>query len=184
MNTCPFILNASPAKCKDEPRPPMAKLSLPGCARAKASNSLRLLALRDGWATKMDGEVDTMVKGVKSRTGSNGNCGYSEALMVWLVKLINRFKPSAGDRATVSAAKLPPAPGRFSTTTGRPNCSAKACEMARAMVSVVPPAGAPTQILTGALAVLWAHAPPPASTDPTANINATQARTTGTPTQA
>jgi hypothetical protein len=30
--------------------------------------------------------------------------------------------------------------------------------MARAMVSVVPPAGAPTQILTGATAVVWAHA--------------------------
>ena len=104
--------------------------------------------------------------------------------MVWLVKLINRFKPSAGDRATVSAAKLPPAPGRFSTTTGRPNCSAKACEMARAMVSVVPPAEAPTQILTGALAVLWAHAPPPASTDPKAKVKPTQTRAAVTPTQA
>jgi hypothetical protein len=82
--------------------------------------------------------------------------------MVWLVKLINRFNPSGWERATVSAAKFPPAPGRFSTTTGRPNDSAKACDMARAMVSVVPPAGAPTQIFTGAKTEVcaWARGKP------------------------
>ena len=61
--------------CKDEPSAPMAKFSWPGLALASLTNSAALLAGTLGWATKIDGEVDTMVSGVKSLTGSNGKLG-------------------------------------------------------------------------------------------------------------
>src|SRR5262249_53946529 len=59
------------------------------------------------------------------------------------------IKLSGGDFATASAARLPPAPGRFSTITGRPSDAESGDAIARAMVSVVPPGEAPTRILIG-----------------------------------
>jgi len=69
--------------------------------------------------------------------------------MVWLVKLTSSAYPSGADFATASAARLPPAPGRFSTSTGRPSDAASGVAIARAMVSVVPPGEAPTNSLIG-----------------------------------
>src|SRR3954468_19218818 len=71
--------------------------------------------------------------------------------------------PSGADLATASAEMLPPAPGRFSTSTVRPP-SARPSSWAsrRAMVSVVPPGGAPTRMRTGT-AVPWAKARPVAA---------------------
>ena len=138
----------------------MAKLSWPGFSLANFTKSATFFTGKPGWATKIEGEVDTMVKGVKSLIGSNGKLGYSDALMAWLVKLINNVLPSGAALATMSAAKLPPAPGLFSTTTTRPSCCPKACAKVRAMVSVVPPAGAPTKIRTGTELAVCACATP------------------------
>src|SRR5229473_68349 len=69
--------------------------------------------------------------------------------MVWLVKLTSSAWPSGADFATASAARLPPAPGRFSTSTGRPSDDESGCAIARAIVSVVPPGEAPTRSLMG-----------------------------------
>ncbi len=44
---------------------------------------------------------------------------------------------------------LPPAPARFSTTTGRPSVSPTMRPMTRASVSVVPPDGLPTTMVMG-----------------------------------
>src|SRR6516162_7176162 len=77
--------------------------------------------------------------------------------MVWLVKATRSVDPSAGDFATASAARLPPAPGRFSTITGRPSDAESGDAIARAMVSVVPPGEAPTRSLIGLLEESWAR---------------------------
>src|SRR5689334_509962 len=69
--------------------------------------------------------------------------------MVWLVKLTSSVCPSGAAFATVSAARLPPAPGLFSTITGCPSAAASSLAIARAIVSVVPPADAPTRMRTG-----------------------------------
>src|SRR5215472_17698205 len=71
--------------------------------------------------------------------------------MVWLVKATRSVDPSGDDFATASAARLPPAPGRFSTITGRPSDVEIGVAIARAMVSVVPPGEAPTRSLIGLL---------------------------------
>ncbi|MNT54381.1 hypothetical protein D3C72_1915420 [compost metagenome] len=93
----------------------------------------------------------TQVSGVKSLMGSNGSVLYRLALMAWLVKLISRVLPSGTALATASAAMLPPAPGRFSTITVRPNRRPISVARVRASVSVDPPAGAPTRMRTGAV---------------------------------
>ena len=46
-------------------------------------------------------------------------------------------------RARVSEASVPPAPGRFSTTTGWPSVAASDGAISRATISVVPPAPKP-----------------------------------------
>src|SRR3954468_12051215 len=52
--------------------------------------------------------------------------------------------PSGGLFATTSAARLPPAPGRFSTTTGWPSVSESFAPRARARMSLGPPGVKPT----------------------------------------
>jgi hypothetical protein len=67
--------------------------------------------------------------------------------VVWLP--IMSVYPSAGDFATASAAIMPLAPGRFSTTTDCPRASVSFCAMILAATSVPPPAAKPTSIFTG-----------------------------------
>ena len=52
---------------------------------------------------------------------------------------ISRVCPSAGARATASAAIAPAAPGRFSTTNSWPKVSPSGWAISRAMPSVLPP---------------------------------------------
>ncbi len=59
--------------------------------------------------------------------------------------------PSAALCATACEPIVPPAPGRFSTTTFCPNFSPSFCESARARMSVAPPAGKGTIMRTGLL---------------------------------
>ena len=67
VSTSPSMLVAHPSV----PASNMKEL----IALAKAISSFILLAGTDGCATSMEGEVDTIVRGVKSLIGSNGNCG-------------------------------------------------------------------------------------------------------------
>ena len=67
--------------------------------------------------------------------GSPAACRWSPGSSVW---------PSGVARAAASAAMLPPAPGRFSTTTGWPSRSPAPGRPARAVTSVLPPAAKPT----------------------------------------
>src|SRR5688572_28958754 len=53
-----------------------------------------------------------------------------------------RVWPSGAARATCSAATTPPAPGRFSTTKGRPKASASLAASMRASTSGLPPGAA------------------------------------------
>jgi len=52
--------------------PATATLSLPGWALARAISSATLLALNDGRATRIAGELAIWLMGVKSLTGSKG----------------------------------------------------------------------------------------------------------------
>src|ERR1051325_10457915 len=57
--------------------------------------------------------------------------------------------PSASARAAASVPTVPLAPARFSTTTGPPRVSASFWPTSRATMSVPPPGGKATMILTG-----------------------------------
>ncbi len=62
---------------------------------------------------------------------------------------MSKVYPSGGDFATASAPMVPPAPPRFSTTTGWPSASESLCAMGRAKMSVDPPGGNGTTSFSG-----------------------------------
>src|SRR5690242_18309160 len=64
--------------------------------------------------------------------------------------------PSGADFATASAAMLPPAPARFSTTTGAPSARPRGPAMARATTSGWPPGAKGTTSFTGWAGAHWA----------------------------
>jgi hypothetical protein len=74
---------------------------------------------------------------------------YSAALMAAVVPTSNKVVPSGADFATASVARLPAAPGRFSTMHGWPSRSASHCPMSRAKISEAPPGANPTTIRSG-----------------------------------
>ena len=59
----------------------------------------------------------------------------------------NIVVPGSGPLAAIDVA----APGRFSTTTGWPNCSFNFCAISRAMKSTAPPGTKPTTMRSGLL---------------------------------
>jgi len=61
------------------------------------------------------------------------------------------IEPSAGPLATYAWARLPPAPGLFSTTTDWPMFSPSFLAITRAAMSADPPAAKPTTMVTGFL---------------------------------
>src|SRR5262245_12425137 len=62
--------------------------------------------------------------------------------MLWMPgDVISSVWPSGSALATTSAPMFPPAPGRFSTTTGWPSVLASSSPTARARTSTSPPAG-------------------------------------------
>ena len=63
--------------------------------------------------------------------------------------LARKVSPSAALRRTATVAMLPPAPGRFSTTTGWPSTGVRAFASARARTSVAAPGGKATTMRTG-----------------------------------
>src|SRR5262245_63895206 len=69
--------------------------------------------------------------------------------MACALLIISAVVPSLGARATASAAVVPPAPTRFSTTTGWPRISESGCATMRAAMSVPPPAPKPSTMRIG-----------------------------------
>ena len=87
--------------------------------------------------------------GTKLFSGLNGTDLYTWALSVSVLELVIRSVwPSAGARATKSAAMLPLAPALFSTSTGWPSARASSGAMVRAIASIDPPAGTVTTRFT------------------------------------
>ena len=70
---------------------------------------------------------------------------------------ITRVWPSPGDLATLSAPMLPPAPGRLSTTTGKPSWAFSLNKRAR--MSGAPPEGKVTTRRKGLVGKACAEAP-------------------------
>ncbi len=89
----------------------------------------------------MLGTEATMMTGAKSPIGSKGSLPNSPGFMAKELLTMSSVYPSAGDFATNSAAILPLAPGRFSTTTVWPTRLPSSWPSRRASASVPPPGG-------------------------------------------
>ena len=94
----------------------------------------------------------------KSRAGSKPGFFMTRGRieMVWSCDR-KKVLPSGAAAFRACAAIRPPAPARFSTTTGVPSWSLSLSARMRAIASVPPPGGKPTITLTAAV---WAMAPP------------------------
>ena len=68
--------------------------------------------------------------------------------MAMVLVAMRRVWPSAGARATSPAPRLPAAPGLFSTITGWLHCAERLGWIIRTMMSLPPPGGYGTTILT------------------------------------
>jgi hypothetical protein len=80
----------------------------------------------EGCTTSSASASATSATGAKSATGSYGSFASRLTLTAWVPTLpITRVWPSGADFATASAPMLPPAPVRFSTTTGWPQASVR-----------------------------------------------------------
>ncbi|MDT4856481.1 hypothetical protein FQZ97_908720 [compost metagenome] len=77
---------------------------------------------------------------MKSLTVSNGRLLNRPAVTAVPLDMRNMVWPSGSERATVSAATTPPAPGRFSITTDCASSSESFCATMRAVRSPTPPA--------------------------------------------
>ena len=96
----------------------------------------------------------------KSRAGSKPGFFMTRGRMemVWSCDK-NTVLPSGVAAFKACAAIRPPAPARFSTTTGTPSWSLSLSARMRAIASVPPPGGKPTNTFTGPV---WAVTPPTA----------------------
>src|SRR5215831_6099852 len=83
--------------------------------------------------------------------------------MAWALLIIKAVYPSFGEMATELAAVVPPAPGRFSTTTDCPRISESGRATMRAAMSVPPPGPKPTVMRIGRVGQSCAGAGAPAS---------------------
>ena len=146
-----IILKSSPAMCPGEPVPDEPCVSWPGRARASAISSLTELTGSEGCTTSTFGITATCVIGAKSVSGLYGRFLYRLALIVRPFAAISMVYPSPSAFAVASAAMLPLAPARLSTTTGCCSASVSFCATTRAMMSVEPPAANPTMKRSGRL---------------------------------
>ena len=104
------------ARCDSEPLPIELKLYLPGFFFSSASSSVTLLTLSSGLTTSTLGCVTSCVMGAISLCGSYGRFENRSVLIAsGPPMLMPRVAPLGAAFATTSAARLPPAPGLFST---------------------------------------------------------------------
>ncbi len=102
-------------------------------------------------ATSATGWVAIMLTGANSFAVSYGSEWLIAGLISSELVAISSVCPSGADLATAAVARMVPAPGRFSITTGLPPQRADNCSpRMRATTSVGPPAANGTRIFTGA----------------------------------
>src|SRR3712207_2369872 len=133
----------------EEPLPAEPADSRPGAARAAAVSSSRERHGRDGFTATTFGVSISSDTGAKAR-GSKGKEGNSHAFTAsGPSEPTSSVWPSGSDFATTSAPRLPPAPGRLSTTKGWPNTVVSRAASGRATESAKPPGGNGTTMRTG-----------------------------------
>jgi hypothetical protein len=152
MLTPAVALICSIARWKEEPTPMLAKFSVPGLARALASSACTESTPSEGRVSSSTVSAPTGETGTRSRSGSksSGRCA-AAAMTRPEVAQNSRLCPSGVDLAIADAAMLPPAPPRFSTTTGLPSAAPSFSPSRRAMASVLAPGGKQTVMETGRL---------------------------------
>ena len=122
-----------------KPAPVEAKLCRPGSRRSKASSSAKSDTPSEGGTISTCGTRAMKDTGSMSRTGSYRSEGNSAGAIDCVLPVVSsRVWPSVA-RATASAATVPPAPVRFSTTTFCPSAACKPGASSRAVMSVTPP---------------------------------------------
>ncbi len=127
---------------------------------AIATSSATVLAGKDGVTTSSSGTVTSSEIGAKSSGVLNGILAKSDGFTAWAKAPIRSVWPSGAALATVSSPIMPPAPGRFSTTTVSPSASCSLGAMKRAVVSAPPPGEYGTTSRMGLLGNVWARARP------------------------
>ena len=143
------VLNNSAARFWVVPTCGVPMLSLPGLARAHASNSASVLNRPPSATTSTRSKVASMDTGAKSASVSNGSDLNSAALTAVPLDTSSSVWPSGSARATSSPATTPPAPGLLSTTTGWPRAAAIFWPTVRAVRSAAPPGALGTTIRSG-----------------------------------
>src|SRR5215472_11094518 len=109
-----------------------------------------LLTGSDLFTTRHIGSSTACVNGVRLATCSAGKFFDSTGATLRAAAVpSSSVVPSGSARATVTAARTPPAPGRLSTTTGSFVAAVKASPTAWATTSPAPPAASGVMILTG-----------------------------------
>ena len=131
------------------PTPEEAYLKSPGLAFIAATSSATVLTGTWLPTTSTLGTVTIMPTAVRSLSGSKLSLSRCGAIACPVLVATSRVWPSAGALAVRSAAIVLDAPGRFSTMKLPLRPSAIFSASRRAMMSVPPPALAPTMILTG-----------------------------------
>jgi hypothetical protein len=132
---------------------------MPGFFFAIATSAFTERAGTDGCETSTSGERLIGATAAKSRNGSYGSFRYSEELIVCVCKSVKkRVWPSGAALATISAAIVVPAPGRFSTITCWPRLFVISAAVVRANVSVAPPGANGTSMRIGLFGKLCACA--------------------------
>src|ERR687896_2658497 len=119
MSSCAVVLRSSPHRWLVVPAPPEAKLSASGFALASAMTSVIDFAGSCGCATQRFGVVAALMTGVRSFCGLYAISLYSHWLVARMAEgAMSTVCPLGSPLATMAAPTLPPAPGRFSITTG------------------------------------------------------------------
>ena len=98
------------------------------------------MAGKRGFTTSASGVAPTTVMTVKSSMAWKGIFLKIAGLITWLFETKPSVCPSGAALAMAEAPMTPPAPGRFSITTGWPKARPSATEAERAMVSTPEPA--------------------------------------------
>ncbi len=120
------------------------------CWRAYSTNSFGVFTGSLSCTAISSAPEGNIVTGARSLSGLKGSLRYSTRAAQTVVEMVTRkVWPSGGDFATKSAAIVPLAPVRFSTTTGWPNLRDRNSPYWREKLSVRPPVAVPTTMRIG-----------------------------------
>ena len=134
--------NNSLARWPNEPVPADANSTGTGCCFTYSIKLFKSLAGTAGLTTINSGAVDTSATGEKSFTPSKPASFTTKGVTATMPLLMNKsVLPSGAERTTSRAAITPDAPGLFSISRVWPSSFCSGSCKARAIRSVVPPAG-------------------------------------------